>query len=47
MNLKFAPNLTFRLDESFDYAGRIEALLGDPTVARDLDPPDDETNDDG
>jgi ribosome-binding factor A len=36
MNLKFAPNLTFRIDESFDYAGRIGALLGDPAVARDL-----------
>lgn len=37
VNLKFAPSLTFRVDESFDYAGRIEALLSDPAVARDLD----------
>ena len=37
VNLKFAPSLTFRLDESFDYAGRIGALLGDPAVARDLE----------
>ncbi|MBE0530514.1 MAG: 30S ribosome-binding factor RbfA [Rhodospirillales bacterium] len=36
VNLKFAPNLSFRIDESFDYAGRIEALLGNPEVARDL-----------
>ncbi len=36
VNLKFAPNLTFRIDESFDYAGRIDALLGNPQVARDL-----------
>ncbi len=36
VNLKFAPNLAFRIDESFDYAGRIEALLGNPAVARDL-----------
>ena len=36
VNLKFAPNLTFRIDGSFEYAGRIERLLGDPAVARDL-----------
>ena len=36
VNLKYAPNLTFRLDESFDYAGHIGALLSDPAVARDL-----------
>lgn len=36
VNLKFAPSLTFRIDEFFDYAGRIEALLGNPAVARDL-----------
>jgi len=36
VNLKFAPRLAFRVDDSFDYAGRIEALLGDPAVARDL-----------
>lgn len=47
VNLKFAPNLTFRLDESFDYAGRIEALLEDPTVARDLDAGPDESDADG
>ena len=44
VNLRYAPNLTFRLDESFDYAGRIGALLGDPAVARDLDASDDEAD---
>lgn len=37
LGLKFAPRLTFQPDESFDEAERIERLLGDPKVARDLD----------
>ena len=37
LGLKFAPRLTFRADESFDEADRIEKLLSDPKVARDLD----------
>ncbi len=37
LGLKFAPKLQFRADESFDEAGRIEQLLSDPRVARDLD----------
>ena len=36
LGLKFAPKLKFRKDESFDEADRIEALLRDPKVARDL-----------
>jgi ribosome-binding factor A len=36
--LKFAPKLQFRGDETFDEAERIERLLNDPKVARDLDP---------
>ena len=36
LGLKFAPKLTFRADESFDEADRIEKLLRDPKVARDL-----------
>src|SRR5690606_9542555 len=36
LGLKFAAKLTFRADESFDEAGRIDALLADPRVARDL-----------
>ncbi len=37
LGLKFAPKLKFRGDESFDEAERIERLLRDPKVARDLD----------
>lgn len=36
LGLKFAPKLTFRGDESFDEAERIEKLLRDPKVTRDL-----------
>ena len=37
LGLKFAPKLAFQPDESFDEADRIEQLLRDPKVARDLD----------
>ena len=37
LGLKFAPRLSFQPDESFDEADRIERLLNDPKVARDLD----------
>ena len=37
LGLKFAPKLQFRPDESFEEADRIERLLNDPKVARDLD----------
>lgn len=36
LGLKFAPKLKFLADESFDEAERIERLLADPKVARDL-----------
>ncbi|NVE93423.1 30S ribosome-binding factor RbfA [Altererythrobacter lutimaris] len=36
LGLKFAPKLKFCSDESFDEADRIEKLLRDPKVARDL-----------
>ncbi len=36
LGLKFAPKLRFMADESFDEAGRIDRLLNDPKVARDL-----------
>lgn len=42
LGLKFAPKLKFRKDESYAEADRIEALLRDPKVARDLDEGDDE-----
>jgi ribosome-binding factor A len=38
VNLKFAPEIRFRLDERFDEAERIEKLLRTPAVRRDLDP---------
>ena len=36
LGLKFAPKLRFMADESFDEASRIDQLLHDPRVARDL-----------
>jgi len=36
INLKFAPDIRFRIDERFDEAERIERLLRSPDVARDL-----------
>jgi ribosome-binding factor A len=36
LGLKFAPRLRFTADESFDEADRIERLLSDPRVTRDL-----------
>lgn len=42
LGLKFAPKLRFRKDESFAEADRIEALLRDPKVLRDLDDEDGE-----
>ena len=39
VNLKFAPDLRFRRDESFDEAARIDALLRSERVARDTGNP--------
>jgi len=36
LKLKYAARIKFLSDESFDEAMRIEALLSDPKVARDL-----------
>jgi len=36
VNLKFAPEIRFRIDERFDEAERIEKLLRTPDVQRDL-----------
>jgi ribosome-binding factor A len=43
VNLKFAPEIRFRVDERFDEAERIEKLLRTPAVQRDLADKDDET----
>jgi ribosome-binding factor A len=36
LKLKYAAKIKFLSDESFDEAGRIDRLLADPRVARDL-----------
>jgi ribosome-binding factor A len=40
INLKFAPDIRFRIDERFDEAERIEKLLRSPAVQRDLAEPE-------
>src|SRR5688500_20337157 len=45
VNLKFAPDLRFRVDDRFDEAQRIERLLRSPEVKRDLDRPVPEKDD--
>lgn len=42
VNLKFAPDIRFRLDERFGEAERIEKLLRTPIVQRDLESGKDE-----
>jgi ribosome-binding factor A len=42
INLKFAPDIRFRIDERFEEAERIDKLLRSPPVARDLDDGDHE-----
>ncbi|HEY6258333.1 MAG TPA: 30S ribosome-binding factor RbfA [Xanthobacteraceae bacterium] len=41
VNLKFAPDIRFQVDERFDEAERIEKLLRTPAVQRDLEHPGD------
>jgi ribosome-binding factor A len=43
VNLKFAPDLRFRVDDRFDEAERIEKLLRTPAVRRDLAPDSDKS----
>lgn len=38
VEMKFMPEIRFRIDTALDYAGKIEELLRSPAVARDLDP---------
>jgi ribosome-binding factor A len=40
VNLKFAPEIRFRVDERFDEAERIEKLLRTPVVQRDIESKD-------
>jgi ribosome-binding factor A len=41
INLKFAPDIRFRIDERFAEAERIDKLLRSPAVKRDLEHEDD------
>lgn len=45
INLRFAPDIRFKADPSFDYGAKIDALLDSPKVRRDLDRPDDQRPD--
>jgi ribosome-binding factor A len=36
VRLRFAPDLSFQADRALDYASKIDRLLRQPTVARDL-----------
>jgi len=40
VRLQFSPSIRFRPDETFERVSRIEKLLHDPVVARDLRPAD-------
>src|SRR5947199_9856974 len=42
VNLKFAPDIRFRIDDRFEEAERIEKLLRTPEVQRDLAPDSDQ-----
>ena len=37
VDLKYTPEIVFRLDSSFDYADKVGSILRDPKVAQDLD----------
>ncbi len=42
INLKFAPDVRFRIDEHFENASKIDRLLNSPQVRRDLPAPSDD-----
>lgn len=46
INLRFAPELTFRFDDRFEESAHIDALLHSPEVARDLKPHPDREDED-
>ncbi len=37
ISMKFAPDLRFKVDQSFDYGAKIDAILDSPQVKRDLE----------
>ena len=45
INMKFAPDIRFRIDDRFDEADRIDKLLRSPQVQRDLDAKNDDATD--
>jgi ribosome-binding factor A len=45
VNLKFAPEVRFRIDDSFDNVSRIDAILNSERVKRDLEASDDDAPD--
>ncbi len=47
VNLRFAPDVRFRVDESFEKSSQIDRLLESPTVKRDLAVLGDEDQGDG
>jgi ribosome-binding factor A len=36
IDMKFMPDIRYRIDTAMDYAGKIDAILKSPAVARDL-----------
>ena len=36
LDMRFMPDIRFRIDTAFDYAEKIDRILSDPQVARDL-----------
>ncbi|MBE7733359.1 30S ribosome-binding factor RbfA [Devosia faecipullorum] len=46
IDLKYAPEVRFFVDDTFEEAGRIDALLRSDRVKRDLDDDSDETSED-
>jgi ribosome-binding factor A len=45
VNLRFAPDVRFKPDPSFDYSCKIDVLLNSPQVKRDLEPKAEEAAD--
>lgn len=46
VNLKFAPDVRFRIDDSFDTVSRIDAILASDRVRRDLEAKDEDDSSD-
>jgi len=46
VKMQFTPTIRFRADETFEEASRIEKLLHDPAVVRDLSRPENQGDED-